>query len=372
MSIHIDTHWLNPREQRSVLCLRELADLALQKIPTEDPSPKTLEAIGYFNPTIESCVIRCERMQRFAYGDMGICLGLPGLSLTGMLLHQLRSDPDAQRWYRALTKTPCRSFFAVTEPHQGTRAHQMHSTCRAHGDHYHLDAIKWYVGKAAVGDCGVVMTRDPMHPLGMHAVFLDQNLIAQNDHTPTLQRDTLPITILQAAHMGCLRIQNLTVPRDNVLGWRLNPMVRQQTLLRTFNLMRPTVGAMALGMARAILDHIEYAYPKRYQHPQAPWPALRATLKHATQHLARYAHAIDTSPDHLSLGSHAKMLGVHTLQNVTHQLSADPYPWLLEDAWLRKWYRDSWGLDFMEGITPVHYQNILSEAKRQSCMTPPA
>ena len=361
----IDTHWLTDREASRVHTLRHIAFAAQHDPLIIDRDPHTLAKIDYFTPNIKSCSQRCRMMEVFAYGDMAIILGLPGLSLTGMLLH-LMSKTRPMPWLDQVIDGQCRTFFAVTEPDKGTDVKHMKSHLIPHQQGFLLHADKCYVGKAATAECGIVIAKRAATNLGMEAIFLDHETIKQHDHSTVLQRETMPLTTLQAAHMGCLRIRNLELRPEHILSTQQSHYHINQLLHQTFNLMRPTVGAMAFGIARAILDHIQIHYKSIYLSPHQPWLELRHQFDFLHHHHTCIAQSIDRDATDLSLGSRAKLLGVSSLQPITEHLTHhDHEKLMLHDRWLSKWCRDAWGLDFMEGIAPIHYQNIFHAIKRQ-------
>jgi acyl-CoA dehydrogenase len=362
---HIDTHWLTDREATRVHTLRNIAFAAQRDPLIIDRDPHTLAKIDYFTPSVKSCSQRCRMIEVFAYGDMAIILGLPGLSLTGMLLHLLAKQKPTP-WLEPIIDGQYRTFIAVTEPDKGTDTKHMKSHLATHKHGHRLHADKCFVGKAAIAECGIIIAKHATNKLAIEAIFLDHETIGQYDHSPILQRETMPLTTLQAAHIGCLRIRNLELRPEHILNAQGSLYHTNQLLHQTFNLMRPTVGAMAFGMARAMLDHIKIHYKSIYCSPHQPWHKLRHQFDFLHHHHTCIAQLIDRDPTDLSLGSRAKLLGVSSLQAITEHLTYhDQYKLMLHDRWLSKWCRDAWGLDFMEGIAPIHYQNIFHASKRQ-------
>lgn len=361
----INTEWLSEQDALRVETLRTLAFRAQRKPMLLDDKPDILKALGYFIPHILPCAQRCHMMEVFAYGDMAITLGLPGLSLTGMLLHLLPTQ-SAQSWLEHICDGELRTFFAVTEPQKGTDANHMESHIAWEDQTPHLYADKWCVGKAASAACGIVIAKKSPNESGMEAIFLDKRTIQQHDKSNTLLREPMPVTTLQAAQLGCIHIHALALEPEQLLGSSLPPLQINHLLYQTFNLMRPCVGAMAFGIARAIIDHIKVHHQTIYHDQHQVWLRLEQQFRHFHQQHAAIAKQIDRNSHDLSLGSKAKLLGVSTLKTITeHLLYHDREQMVMHDPWLSKWCRDAWGLDFMEGISPIHYQNIFHACQRQ-------
>lgn len=358
--------WLATDERNAVQSLRQLALLADQD-PLNASYQPGHEHHDFFSDTL-SLPIRCRLMEVYAYGDMGITLSLPGFSLTGMMLHLMQND-FAKHCLEQIRKERCRTFFAVTEKALGTELKQMQSHIEIRGRDWRLHADKSYVGKAATASCGMVIARIKDSQL-LQPIFLSTPMLHAAIEAGRCTRGHLALHGLRAAQLGCIRMDGIVIPQDHLIAWddrtQKDKACGGQLLHQTFNLMRPSVGAMAFGLARAIMDHLEDHYPKIYAH--STWQHQRVFFNQYHAIFDQRIKVLEKQTTDTALGSSCKMIGYHTLRTtITNLLSMIRAEWIC-DPWLEKWCRDHWGVEFMEGIPAIHYTNQLMQTIRTSHM----
>lgn len=359
--------WLTSDESQTVRSLRQWA-LDADQHPQAITRKLDHQAGGFFNDTLD-LPTRCRLMEVYAYGDMAITLALPGLSLTGMMLH-LRQSDFSRHCLQAIRQMQCQTFFAVTEHRRGSELNQMKSTIQRSGRHWQLDADKCYVGKAASAPCGIIIARmkgsQSLQPIYISSQMLQDSIKSRQCH-----RQHLNLHGLRAAQLGEITFSQLTIPNDHLIAWhdekKKGMMDGSELLHATFNVMRPSVGAMAFGLARAIIDRIEMHYPTLYQ--QQTWYHQRVLFDRYHMLFHDQVHQLQNDPKNTKLGSRCKMIGHHALTTIVSKLIATIYAEWISDPWLEKWCRDHWGIEFMEGIPAVHYQCELMHTIRNNHRT---
>jgi alkylation response protein AidB-like acyl-CoA dehydrogenase len=290
-------------------------------------------------------------VEALAYGDAGFLLTTPGPSLSGVLVDVL-GDPDQQELFRSfIRRLRCRTFFAVTEPRRGSDAGNLESR--------YVDGVltgqKILFGNGAVAPVGTVLARTGSGPLDTVALLLTPELVG----SAAVSRQTLDMFAMRGAQLSALVLNGVPVPESLVLGRHLRPTERGlMGMMKTFHRYRPSVAAMALGHAQAIVDYTRAHFGNR--------PEL-ADLLAGFDHLLAQARAlnlaaageVDVDPLRGAMVSLSKQRSTAAAERVAtvlqHRL---PVTGLLEHPWLVKSLADVAAFEFMEGTTPIHLGNV--------------
>ncbi|OLB77577.1 MAG: acyl-CoA dehydrogenase [Actinobacteria bacterium 13_2_20CM_2_71_6] len=288
-------------------------------------------------------------MEELAYGDLGALLAAPGAPMAGPLV-ELLGDAAQQEWFFGRMNGPARwAFFALTEPDRGSDAVHLGTTLTPDGDGFVLTGAKRYVGNAARSQLGVVFARLGSGPLGVRAVLVEAS-------DPGLTMTTLPTVGLRGAALSAITMDSVPLAPQRILGRHL-PTARRGAWgwLRVFNLLRPGLAAMAVGVARAAS---EYVRANRRALTPAEHSRLDAIDRHidSVRQLTYHAAAtVDADPADGSLASAAKARAARLAEDVT--LAAPGFFGAgarFEHPLLDKLARDARGLEFMEGTGHVH------------------
>ena len=288
-------------------------------------------------------------MEELAYGDLGALLAAPGAPMAGPLV-ELLGDDTQQKWFFDQLAGPARwAFFALTEPARGSDAVNLATTLTPDGTGYRLDGVKRYVGNAARSQVGVVFARQGSGPLAVRAVLVDAT-------DPGLGFSVLPTVGLRGTLLSAITMDSVPIPPERILGQHL-PIARRGTWgwLRTFNLLRPSLAAMAVGLARASAEYV-----RAHRHALSPVEATRLDaiarrISGVRQLVYQAAVTVDANPADGSLASAAKARASRLAEDVT--LAALEFFGAgarFEHPWLGKLARDARGLEFMEGTGHVH------------------
>ncbi|HYH49285.1 MAG TPA: acyl-CoA dehydrogenase family protein [Acidimicrobiia bacterium] len=160
-------------------------------------------------------------------------------------LVQSGSDELARRYVPAVARGEAVAAFALSEPGAGTDAAALSLAAEADGDGWRLSGEKIWISNAPDADLYTVFART-VPDTGARGV----TAFAVAGGAPGLSGE--PIEMVAPHAIGRLVFDGVAVGPDDVLG-ELNAGFR--VAMRTLDLFRPSVGAFAVGMAQAALDH---------------------------------------------------------------------------------------------------------------------
>jgi acyl-CoA dehydrogenase len=184
-------------------------------------------------------------IMELCWGDVGLLLSMPRQGLGNSAIASVASDEQLARFGHLW------AAMAITEPGCGSDSAAITTTAQLDGDHYVLNGEKIYVTAGQRADA-VVVWASLDRSLGRAAIksfFVEKG-------TPgfTVERveDKLGI---RASDTATLRLDNVRVPKDNVLGSaEINTDQGFAGVMQTFDNTRPLVAGMAVGVARAALQ----------------------------------------------------------------------------------------------------------------------
>lgn len=266
--------------------------------------PKLFE--GDQVPAMDLCLIR-EALARDCT-EAETAFALQGLGAYPIL--QAGSRDLIDRWIPAVAGGEAVAAFALTEPEAGSDAAAL--SLRAErdpetGDH-RLTGTKLWISNAPEADIYTVFARAPE---GVTA-------FAVPGDSPGLSGERKQLLAPHA--IGSLEFDGVRVPADHQLG---AAGAGFKVAMRTLDLFRPSVGAFAIGMARAALDlAVEHARDRQaFGRPLSANQAVSHRLAEMTarSHAARLlvhqaAAAHDAGRPDRALAAMAKLLATETAQ----------------------------------------------------------
>ncbi len=303
------------------------------------------------------CLVRTKMLEALAYGDAGVLLACPGPSLSGLMLRELGSVEQRNIFFNFVESNKSTTFLAVTEPNKGSDAGNMQTHIKKiNGGDYRIYGEKWLVGHGADAALGVLVARNLPGPLGIVAILLTPDVIANADDT--LYREHLKVSGLRGARLSRLVFNGLKISEENILGGHLNVMRRgMMAVMKTFNRMRPGVAAFALGHAQAVIDylktHLSFNDEQKSRIEQLDVEANIVRLI-----LYKSAAQIDENPLASEFSSLAKAKSTQLAEKVSAavlELFAKEH---LQHPLLLKWNRDVYGYEYMEGTSYIQHQHI--------------
>ena len=291
------------------------------------------------------------------WGDVGLLLSLPKQGLGNAAVASVADDEQLARFGHLW------AAMAITEPDCGSDSAAITTTARPDGDHYVLNGEKIFVTAGQRCDAVVVWATLDKN-LGRAAI---KSFLVQKG-TPGFEVVRLEEKLgIRASDTATLRLDNVRVPRQNLLG---SPEIDTERsfagVMQTFDTTRPLVAGMAVGVARAALDEtrrllteagidIDYDRPPALQSSAAA-AFLEAESDYEAAYLLtlRAAWLADNSRPNSLEASMAKAKAGRTATAVTLRCVALAGTLgYSEDDLLEKWARDSKILDIFEGTQQI-------------------
>jgi acyl-CoA dehydrogenase len=260
---------------------------------------------------------------------LDLCLIREGLALscteaeTAFALQGLGSYPVllagreqlVREWIPGVASGEVVAAFALTEPEAGSDVGALSVRAARDGSGWRLHGTKTFISNAPDADLYTVFARtsEERGARGISAFAVPGEGEGVGGE---------PLALLAPHPIGRLELDGAYVDEVNLLG---EPDRGFAVAMATLNLFRPSVGAFAVGMAQAALDHaVEYtgsreAFGRRLSDLQAVshWLAEMEARVHACRLLVGdAARATDEArPDARSLVAMAKLLATETAQH---------------------------------------------------------
>jgi alkylation response protein AidB-like acyl-CoA dehydrogenase len=334
----------DPEAIRRYLALPAVRFLATMGIPARYRRPDPIDGYLFDGATALERVVVLEEL---ASADVGMLVAAPGPLLAGVLV-QVAGDQRQKDWfYQRMLAEPLWTCFALTEPEHGSDATSLQTslTKTPDGDVV-VQGVKRYVGNAARAALGVVFGRSGGSPLGIGAVLLDTS-------TPGFRAEVIDTIGLRGACISAIHLDSVHVPGERVLCRHLSPSRRGVwAFTQTFNLLRPGVAAIALGIARAAHEYImtHRRFLVRSDSHEVDRLGCHIDATRALVHQA--AAAVDARPTEGGLASAAKLRAVQLAERATGLAAAMLGPGArLDHPLLDKLVRDARGMEFVEGTS---------------------
>jgi alkylation response protein AidB-like acyl-CoA dehydrogenase len=355
----------DPDHIAAIAGLPALARVATLQIPPEyNPAPLV---IGGEKFHLMSALERVVFFEEWAWGDLGIMLAAPGAPMAGVAVDALGSPAQKEAFYGRLLDRPTWVCFALTEPERGSDATHLETRLERTADDgpMLLSGGKHLVGNGVRADLGLVFARTGPGPLGVAAVLVDMA-------APGVTTTPMATLGVRAAQLGAIRLDRVEIAPEQVLGTHLRPTRRGMwAWLRTFNLLRPTVATMGVGVARAAHDYV--TEHRGVLRADERWRLDRmADRIEAVRRLARDAAAeVDRDPGDGSLASAAKAAAARLAEQVTVAALDFFGPGArLDHPRLDKLARDARAIEFMEGAGNVQRLTVFGGVVRGSLVRP--
>ncbi|MEU7134376.1 acyl-CoA dehydrogenase family protein [Streptomyces sp. NPDC046261] len=301
----------------------------------------------------DSATERAVVMEELACADVGTLVAAPGPLLAGVAVGLLADERQKEWFYGRMLREPLWTCFALTEPDRGSDAGALTTALTPTPDGALLSGEKRYVGNASRARLAVVFARSRPGPLGITAVLVDTA-------TPGFRAEPLDMIGLRGARISSIVMDEVPVPHEHVLGRHLPPTRRGVWgFVQTFNLLRPGVAAIAVGIARAAHEYVG-----------AHRRTLTATERHrldalgrridAARHLVRHAAAaVDARGGDGHLASAAKLRAARLAEDATMATCAFFGPGArLAHPLLDKLARDARAMEFLEGTANMQRLNL--------------
>lgn len=206
------------------------------------------------------------------WGDAGIALSILGTGLAAAALAGSGTPEQVGQWLPLMfgsATDPKLGAFCSSEPDAGSDVGAIRTRARydAATKEWVLNGTKTWATNGGIADVHVIIAS------------VDPDLGSRGQATFVVARDTPGLSQgqkfkkhgIRASHTAEVVLDNVRIPENQVLGGReklerriarikSGESVRSQAAMQTFERTRPTVGAMAVGVARAAYEYaLEYA-----------------------------------------------------------------------------------------------------------------
>jgi alkylation response protein AidB-like acyl-CoA dehydrogenase len=300
-----------------------------------------------------SAVQRAVIMEELACADAGMLVASPGPLLAGVVVRMFADERQREWFYGRMLERPLWTCFALTEPDSGSDASALRTSLTPVPGGAELNGAKRFVGNASRAQLAVVFARHGPGPLGLTAVLLETP-------APGFHAEPLGMIGLRGARIGAITLDSVTIPDERFLGRHLSPVRRGLwAFVQTFNVLRPGVAAIAVGIARAAY---EYVLANRTALRTDEWERLAGLGRRidGTRRLVQLAAAaVDAHTDNGHLASAAKLRASRLAEEVTFATCEFFGPGArLEHPLLDKFVRDARAMEFLEGTTNMQKLNL--------------
>ena len=296
-------------------------------------------------------------IMELCWGDVGLLLSMPRQGLGNAAVASVATEEQLARFGHLWAS------MAITEPECGSDSAAIRTTARLDGDHYVLNGEKIYV-TAGERSQAVVVWATLDRSLGRPAI--KSFLVEKGTPGFTVERLEEKLGI-RASDTAALRLDNVRVPKDNLLGTPdINPERGFAGVMQTFDNTRPLVAGMAVGVARAALERtrelldeagirVDYDGPAIGQHAAAAeFLACEADYEAAYLLTLRAAWLADNGTPNSLEASMAKAKAGRSATDIALRCVAlAGSVGYGEGELLEKWARDAKILDIFEGTQQI-------------------
>jgi len=291
------------------------------------------------------------------WGDVGLLLTMPRQGLGNSAIAAVADDDQKQRFAGKW------AAMAITEPEAGSDSAAIRTTAVLDGDEYVLNGEKIYVTAGERAELVVVWaTLD--REVGRAAI---KSFVVERSN-PGLKLDRLEHKLgIRASDTAAFILDDCRVPKEDLLG---SPEIDTKKgfggVMRTFDNTRPLVAAMAVGVARASLEHtrellaeagveVDYDTPANAQHAAAAeLLELESDFEAARLLTMEAAWMADNSKPNSLHASYAKAkAGRAGVDIALRCVALCGSAGLGEEELLEKWARDAKILDIFEGTQQI-------------------
>ncbi len=321
--------------------------------------------------TARNSLVGAEEM---AWGDAAVLLSLPGPGLGGPPVRFMGTPEQRERFFGVFKKPGVRyGAYGLTEPGAGSDVSGIRTSCRRDGDEWILNGRKCFITNGARADWVVIFaTIDPALGRAGHRAFCVEK------GTPGFSVGKIEKKMgLRASETAELVLEDCRVPHANLLGGDEHYQGKEGFMgaMKTFDASRPTVGIMAVGIARAAFEYARDFVRDNYAlgRPIARYAQL-ATMLAEDSRLVQAARlmcwrAAWMADEGLPNAKEASMAKAYAAR-VAMRVCADAVQILgahgLENhAFVEKWYRDIKVFDIFEGTAQIQRVVIAKRILRE-------
>ena len=198
-----------------------------------------------------------------AWGDQGVAMSFPGPGLASPPVMVMGTREQKRMFFESFkSDEPKWGAFALTEPGAGSDVARIRTRCVKKGDRWIINGEKMFITNGARAEWVVVFaTVDPKLGRDGHRAFLVRK------GTPGFKVSRIEKKMgLHASETAGLVFEDCEVPEEWLLGGEeyYKNKAGFKGAMETFNLTRPAVAAMAIGIARAAYEYTRDYFKENY------------------------------------------------------------------------------------------------------------
>jgi alkylation response protein AidB-like acyl-CoA dehydrogenase len=221
----------------------------------------------------KGCFENCLAVEQLAYGCIAVTTTFAASALGGYPILLFGSDEQKARYLPDIAAGKRLVAFGLTEANAGSDAAGIHTTAVEDGDHWVLNGTKQWItsgGEAEIYTI-VAMTNKNKGARGATAYILEKG-----DPGFSFGKKERKMG-LNASSTRELIFNECRIPKDRMLGRKGQGFIMA---MRTLDLARPGIGAIAVGLAQAALDEaVKYARQRiQFGQPIISFQALQHML----------------------------------------------------------------------------------------------
>jgi alkylation response protein AidB-like acyl-CoA dehydrogenase len=221
----------------------------------------------------KGCFENCLALEQLAYGCIAVTTTFAASALGGYPILLFGSDEQKARYLPDIAAGKRLVAFGLTEANAGSDAAGIHTTAVEDGDHWVLNGTKQWItsgGEAEIYTI-VAMTNKNKGARGATAYILEKG-----DPGFSFGKKERKMG-LNASSTRELIFNECRIPKDRMLGRKGQGFIMA---MRTLDLARPGIGAIAVGLAQAALDEaVKYARQRiQFGQPIISFQALQHML----------------------------------------------------------------------------------------------
>ena len=302
-------------------------------------------------------MMTCLGLTELCWGDIGLALSIPRQGLGNAAITAVANAEQKQRFDRVW------AAMAITEPGAGSDSANIRTTARLDGDEWVLNGEKIYVTAGSRADSVVVWATLDRN-LGRAAI---KSFVVPHG-TPGMEVVRLDKKMgIRASDTASITLTDCRIPKGNLLGTEdIDTKKGFGGVMQTFDNTRPIVAGMAVGVARAALEHtkkiledegIEVRYRgSRFTKSAAEAEIIRmeADWEAGRLLMLKAAWMADNGIPNSMEASMSKAKAARVANDVTLRcVELCGSLGYSEDELLEKWARDSKILDIFEGTQQI-------------------
>jgi alkylation response protein AidB-like acyl-CoA dehydrogenase len=312
-----------------------------------------------------SAAIAIEELAR-ADGGVGLIVGSHNSLCTAHILAR-GSEEQKRRYLVPLARGEKLGAWALTEPGSGSDAAGLKSTAKQEGGKWVLSGEKQFTTQGSTAGIYVIMaSTDPRQKnRGISAFIVERG-------TPGLAVGKIENKLgVRASDTAGLRLENLRVPMENLLGERNGAF---KDVLDILDAARIGMGAMAVGLARGALEEsLGYARERQqFGRPIAEFEAIQwkladmATEIEAARLLVyNAAYLKDSGAPFKRAASEAKVFASEVAMRATTQaIQIHGGSGYMKDYPVERYFRDAKVCEIGEGTSEIQRMVIAKELLR--------